>query len=415
MASSLIPRHIRPVVLEALRDNRVVCVVGARQVGKSTLVRDIAATDHLAGVRTLDDHATRAAALEDPTGFVRALGRPVVIDEVQRAPDLLLAIKQLVDEEPTQRGQFLLTGSADVMTLPTVADALPGRVGYVPLWPFSQGELLARRESFLSVLFDGAPLPAGDAPIGRGAYVERIVAGGFPDALRRSPRSRALFFDDYVASLLTRDVDEISGVRDHDAIARLLRVLATRSGGLVDHAGLSRDLGISDKTVKSYTAVLERLFLVRRLEPWSANEGQRAIKTPRIHVTDTGLLAYLLRADANSVVNDGDLAGRCFETFVVNEVLRQAGWASDLIHPYHYRDRRQREVDLVLERHDRAICGIEVKAAASVTARDFAGLRHLRDKLGTRFRSGAVLYTGRNVLPFGDRLWALPIEVLWSA
>jgi uncharacterized protein len=408
------PRNIRPIVLEALHENRVVCVVGARQVGKSTLVRDIATTDHPAVVRTLDDHATRGAANEDPTGFIRSLPRPAVIDEVQRAPDVLLAIKQLVDEEPAQRGQFLLTGSADVMTLPTVADALPGRVAYVTLWPLSQGELAGRREGFLSALFDGAPFPLADAPIGRQTYAERIAAGGFPEAHGRSPRGRTFFFDSYVSSLLARDLDEIADVRDHEAVGRLLRLLATRSGGLVDHAGLARDLGISDKTVKSYTATLERLFLVRRLDPWSANRGQREIRTPKVHVTDTGLLAYLLRANARSIGDQGELAGRFFETFVVCEVLRQASWASALMHAYHYRDKAQREVDLVLERQDGAVCGIEVKAAATATARDFRGLRYLRDRLGDRFRCGVVLYAGGSALPFGDRLWALPLEALWT-
>jgi uncharacterized protein len=410
----LVPRHVRPLVVEALRSSRVVCLVGARQTGKSTLVRDIAKSDHPASVRTLDHKPTLTSALADPTGFVYELPRPAVIDEVQRAPEVLLAIKQLVDEDPEPRGQFLLTGSADIMTLPTVADALPGRVRYVELWPFSQGELTGVRENFLSGIFANRPPQLDEAPTGRAQYVDRIATGGFPEVQKLSPRNRNAFFDGYVSSLLAREIEDVADVRDRDAMGRLIRLVATRIGGPIDYASLSRDAAIADKTVKAYLGALERLFVVRRLEPWFTNLGQRTIKAPKINVTDTGLLAHLMRVDARGIAQDDALTGRVFEAFVVGEITRQASWADDTLHLYHYRDRGKREVDLLIERNDGTLCAIEVKSAASVGLRDLHGLRYLRDHLGDRFRCGVILYAGSTTVPFGDRLWAVPIAGLWA-
>jgi hypothetical protein len=300
------------------------------------------------------------------------------------------------------------------MTLPTVADALPGRAVYIELWPFSQGELARTPERFLPALFANEPPAIDDAPIGRHEYAERIATGGFPAAQDASPRERSIFFESYASSLLTRDIEDIAGIRDRDAAERLLRLLAARSSGLVEYAGLARDLGVADHTAKAYLVTLEQLFLVRRLLPWSTNLGQRTIKAPKIHVTDSGLLTHLLRADAKSIANDGALAGRAFETYVVGEIARQSTWFDDTLHLYHYRDKAKREVDLLIERNDGVLCGIEVKASAMVDRRDARGLIYLRDRLGDRFRCGMVLYAGRATLPLGDRLWAVPLEGLWS-
>lgn len=414
MPERVIERHIRPTVVEALAEARAVCLLGARQAGKSTLARAIAVDEHPAEYRTLDDEATRRSAREDPTGFVARIAGPVVVDEVQRAPDLMLAIKERLDASD-RRGQFLLAGSANLLTLPTIADALPGRVDYVRLWPFSQGELEGRRETFIDRLFAGEPPSVEDAPVGRQAYAERIVAGGFPGAQERAARGRARFFDSYVSSILDRDLDEVATVRNVGSVERLLRILATRSAGLVSSRGVAGEIGVDHKTVAAQTRILENLFLVTRLQPWHVNLGSRQVKTPKLHLTDPGLLAHLLNVDARRIAADATLAGPIFETFAAMELARQRDWAENSPSLFHYRDSQQREVDIVLELGSGEVVGIEVKTAAAVQPRDLAGLRHLRERLGTRFKAGVLLYTGRHTLSFGERLTAVPLCGLWAA
>lgn len=410
----MIERHLRPLVLEALGDTRVVVVVGARQVGKSTLVQQIATADRPATVLTLDDQATRRAALEDPTGFVAGLRPPVVIDEVQRAPDLLLAIKVRVDRDPAP-GQFLLTGSANILTAPRIADALTGRAEYLRLAPFSQGELAGKREGFIAGLFAGGwPQLAGDE-VGRAAYARRLAAGGYPAAYGRSPARRERFFSSYLDSIIDRDLSTIAEVQDSANVRRLLTALAATSGSLTSYDGLGRDLGVSANTVRAHAALLQTLFLAQRVPAWSSNLLSRAVKAPKTYIADCGLLCHLLGAGEQRIVDDGTVAGVVFETFVVTELARQIAWQEDPPSQYHYRDRDGREVDVVLERRDGSVVGIEVKSAASVSTSDFRGLRQLRDKLGERFKAGVLLYTGPSTVPFGDRLAAVPLAGLWEA
>jgi uncharacterized protein len=410
---TFIDRHARPIVLEALREARAVCLLGARQSGKSTLARSIAAHEHPAQYVTLDNDATRSAAREDPTGFIARLSGPAVIDEVQRAPDLLLAIKERLDSSD-DRGQFLLAGSANILTLPTVADALPGRVDYVRLWPFSQGELEGRRESFIDRVLAGEPPDVRNAPVGSGAYADRLIAGGFPDARGRSAAGRRRFFDSYISTLLGRDLPDVANVRDPDAVERQLRLIATRSANLVSSRAVAGELGADHKTIAARTRVLENLFLLRRLQPWHVNLGSRQLKTPKLYVTDTGLLTHLMNLDAKRIAADGNLAGPVFETFATMELCRQCDWASSSPSLFHYRDKQQREVDVVLELGSGETAGVEIKAAASIHARDFAGLRHLRDRLDEQFKAGVVLYTGERTLAFGERLFAVPLCGLWT-
>jgi uncharacterized protein len=410
---SFIDRHIRPTVVEALREARAVCLLGARQAGKSTLARAIAEREHPAQYLTLDDEATRRSALADPTGFISGVVGSAVIDEVQRAPDLMLAIKERLDTS-SERGQFLLAGSANLLTLPSIADALPGRVDYIHLWPFSQGELIGQRESFIDRLFAGDVPRVGDAQVGRAAYAERIVAGGFPDAQHRTERGRARFFTSYISSMLGRDLQDVAKVRDTSNVERLLRIVAARSAALVSARGTASELGVDHKTVAAQTRILESLFLVSRLQPWHVNLGSRQVQTPKLYMTDTGLLAHLMNLDANGIARNPDSAGSVFETFVAMELARQCDWAQSSPALFHYRDRQQREVDVVLELGSGEVVGVEIKTAAGVRPRDFAGLRHLRDKLGTRFKAGVVLYTGKQTLSFGDRLSAVPLCGLWA-
>jgi uncharacterized protein len=410
---TLVERHMKPLVLEALAESRAVCILGARQVGKSTLARQIAESGRRASYLTLDDEATRRAALEDPAGFVALLSGPAVIDEIQRAPDLMLAIKVRLDTNDA-RGQFLLTGSADVLALPSIADALPGRVDYMRLWPFSQGELTGVREGFIDRLFAGEPPQIENAEVGRIGYAHKVATGGFPDVQGRSERGRLRFFASYVATILERGVDEVARLRDRSDLSRLLSAAAVRSATLMSARGIATELGVTHKTVAAHIKILEDLFLVRRLQPWRVNLASRQVKTPKLHVSDTGLLAHLLNASPQRLTHDAQLAGPVFESFVAMELQRQREWSTHEPSLFHYRDGQGREVDVVLELRSGETAGVEVKTAATVHRGDFAGLRHFRDRLGARFKAGVVLYTGQRTLAFGDRLTAVPLCGLWE-
>jgi len=411
---ALIDRHIRPTLVDALSEARVVCLLGARQAGKTTLVRSVAGEEHPARYVSLDDPAALEVARTDPAGFVADEER-LVIDEVQRAPDLLLAIKRVVDSDPA-RGRFLLTGSANILTLPQIADALPGRVDYLTLWPFSQAELTGVRSSFLADAFSGRAPGVGGAGTGRSAYAERIVRGGFPEAVRTGDARRRRFFAGYADSILGREVDEVSSLRDSEASGRVLRLLAARSAALTNFSSIGRELDIDHKTAAAHIRALEQLFLVVRLPAWHANLGHRVIRSAKLHVADTGMLCALLGVGASRLVEDGTLAGAVFETFVVTEIVRMASVSElgPILSLHHYRDQRDNEVDLVIEHAGGDVVAIEVKASATPRLRDISGLTLLRDRLGERFRLGLLLHLGPETIPLGDRISAVPLAGLWS-
>jgi len=399
------------VVADAMESARAVALLGPRQAGKSTLAQVLADDRVPAAYLTLDDDSVRSAARADPQGFVAALGRRTVIDEVQRAPDLLLAVKSRLDRDRSP-GQFLLTGSANLRRVPGVADALPGRLDYLTLWPLTQGEIAGRYEDVLQRAFDGDIPSIVDAPVGRHEYAEMLVAGGFPEARMRSPAARMRFFTSYVGSIVDRDVADVARVQDPTAVGTLLRLVAARSGALARYETLARDAALDGKTVKSHLDVLERLFLVRIRRPWHVNLGKRQVKAPKLYMADSGLLAGMLGAGAGRVRDDDGLAGALFETFVATELERQASWSPQPLTFWHYRE-GEREVDTIVEWPSGEIVGVEVKASATVRARDFTGLAHLRDRVGARLRAGLVVYAGQRTLPFGNRLWALPLRGLW--
>ena len=396
-----------------MAEARVVALLGPRQAGKSTLVQMVASGPLEADYITLDDERAQALASDDPQGFIGGLGRRTVIDEIQRVPALLLAIKARVDRDWSP-GQFLITGSANLRRIPTVADALPGRVDYLSIWPFTQGEIIGQPESFLARLFAGEPPMPRSAPSGRHEYAEMLLAGGYPEAYRRTPQARRRFFESYVDSIVDRDVRETSSVHDPDSVGALLRLLAARSASLLSYEALARETGLNGKTVKAHIAVLERLFLVRIRQPWHVNLSQRQVKTPKSYIADPGMLAALLSADDRRIREDDSFAGAIFETFVATELERQASFSPEPFTLWHFRQ-EDREVDVIVERPSGGIVGIEVKAGATVRPRDFKGLAHLRDRIGDRLLAGVVLYAGDQALPFGERLWALPLNALWQS
>jgi predicted AAA+ superfamily ATPase len=405
-------RHAQPLVLEALADTRVVFVAGARQVGKSTLARAVARSGHPAQELSLDDRGTRETALADPEGFVAGLSGPVFIDEIQRAPDLLLAIKVAVDRDLTP-GRFLLTGSANVLTARRVKDALTGRMETIPLWPLAQSEIHGSTANFVDALLAREPPRVTGATVGRGAFVALVAAGGYPEARVREGRRRARWFASYLDTTLDRDLREISDARKLDEVPRLLRLLASQAANVLSYRAIAAKLELTHDTVREYVGLLQTVFLVRLLPAWRPGIGAREVHAPKAYLVDSGLLAHLLGADERRIAADDQVTGKVLENFVVTEVLKHADWALTDTTAYHYR-RREDEVDLVLESRTGELVAVEVKAAATVSRRDVRALEKLRDGSGERFRAGAVLCACAQTVPLGDRLWAIPLSGLWA-
>jgi uncharacterized protein len=410
--TDLVPRKAEQLVTEALTDTRVVTLNGARQAGKSTLARVAAQAHPNALVRLLDDPGTLRAARDDPAGFVDHDGL-LVIDEVQLAPELFRSIKVAVDTNP-RPGRFLLTGSAQVLALRQLPDALPGRMEIVELWPFSQGEVNRGPDGFIDAAFARGPALSRTSSLRKRDYLERAVRGGFPEAVRRSPRRRAAFFDSYLTSLIERDVKELAAIERQGDLRRLLPLLAGRSGSLLVPATLAGASGVPRTTLNRYLELLTAVFLIKQIPAWSAGQTHRAIGTPKLSFVDTGIACHLLGQDAPRLGEPDGAAGSMMETFVLMEIARQLTWSSERARLYHYRTRDRVEVDVVLETPDGRVVAIEVKAGATIRAEDLAGLRHLAQRLGSRFVAGYVLYTGQQTLPFGDRLRALPVDALWQ-
>ncbi|WP_433610217.1 ATP-binding protein [Dactylosporangium sp. CA-139114] len=408
----LIPRHVEPLVAEALTDTRVVAVNGARQVGKSTLATALTSRARNPVIRLLDDPAMLRAAREAPTDFVEHDGL-MVIDEVQLAPELFRAIKLVVDADPTP-GQFLLTGSARILALRDLPDALPGRMETVELWPFSQGEIDGTPDRFVDAAFASGPDLSHTSTLRRRDYLERVVRGGYPEAVRRTPRRRAAFFESYLTTLIERDVTELAAIERRGELRRLLALLAGRSGGLLVAASLATQSGIPRTTLNRYLELLAAVFLIKQIPAWSGNHTHRAIGTPKLAYIDSGLASHLLGQDAGRLAEPDGAAGQLMENFVLMELARQLTWNDERVRLYHYRTKDGVEVDAVLEAADGRIVGIEVKAASNVRGGDLAGLRHLAERVGDRFVAGYIFYTGQQTLPYGEKIRALPIEALWS-
>lgn len=404
---TLIRRHLLPLVQEAMADTPAVLINGPRQSGKTTLAR--LCGEGLPYI-SLDDATRLVAARADPQGFIRQIDR-AIIDEVQRAPELLLALKLSIDHD-RRPGRFLLTGSANVMSLPTVADSLAGRMEVHALLPLSNAELAGREADFLErALARNWPAQTpGNVPGVGDALIDHVLAGGYPEMRgRATSRRRQAWADAYLTTLVERDIRDVARIEEAPRIPQLMAILAAISGQLLNLSQIGGQIGLNLHTAEKYIGILEKLFLVRRLPAWSRNELTRLVKTPKIHFLDAGLHAALLRANAELLRSDRRRLGPILESWVFGELLKIVNLSSNRWFLCHYRDKDQIEVDFVLESPLRAVIGIEVKAAATVTGADFKGLRRLREHCGDAFASGIVLYDGTAAVPFGDGLWAVPL------
>lgn len=408
-------RLIRGKIEAAMADTPVVLLNGARQTGKTTLAREIVAGCADAVYRTMDDAATLAAAAADPNAFAGQSGAPLVIDEVQRIPELFPAIKLAVDRDRRGR-RYLLTGSANVLLLPRLAESLAGRMEIITLEPLSQRELEGQTGSVLDDLFATRfrAVPSATATRAR-RPAERVTAGGYPEALARPEGSRRdAWFGAYVTAILQRDVRDLAHIEGLTDMPRLLALLASRTACLLNVAELSRSIAIPHNTLKRYLTLLQTTFLIAPTPAWSKHLGKRLVKAPRLHMADTGLAAHLVGMDATRAAREATAWGRLFESFVVGELRKQASWSKTAVTLSHFRTSAGREVDVVLEDRRRRVVGVEIKASSTLRAEDFAGLKELAACAGSDWIRGVVFYTGDTPLPFGENLWGLPVGSLWN-
>lgn len=404
----MFPRYALDHAKAILTDTPVLGIIGPRQAGKTTLARAIGGDrDYF----NLDVPALRAAALDDPVGFLRDR-EGIIIDEIQRAPDLMLAVKAAVDVD-RRPGRFIVTGSANLLTLRTIQDSLAGRIELLPLMPLSQDELAAKGPAhFLDLLFAGdAFLHAKRDP----ELVARVLTGGFPDAIARTSAARRDdWFAAYARAIAERDIPDIANIERPATLPRLLQLVAALNGQLINGNELGSRLGIDRKTALRYLDLIEQTFVVRSLPAWSSNAVKRLIKSPKLHFVDTGLAAHLANITAEKLTPEKGPFGMLLESFVLSELEKQNRWSKGRYSFSHFRDKDGAEVDIVVEDQAGRLAGIEIKAAASVGRRDFNGLARLTAAAGDRFAGGVVLYDGEHSLAFGEDRRAVPISALWS-
>ena len=427
--------------MEALADSPAVLIQGPRQCGKTTLAQTIGASEGYQYF-TFDDEGTRSYATEDPLGFVKTLPERAILDEAQLAPKLFPSIKLSIDNDRTA-GRFILTGSVNLLQMTSIKESLAGRMDIVRLHPFSQNELERTAPRFLDSLFSsdkssgnilefrvGDPGPGGEVEKEEYFYtrkgvvafdgrrqngiIERVVAGGYPTALRRAPTRRANWYQTYIEALIERDASIIAEIHSLDTLSRLLELAAARTAQLLSVNGLASSFQLNRLTIRNYLTLLEKMFLLERIPPWHSNHLKRLVKTPKMHLCDTGVICALLNLNASSLSAKRPLFGQILETFVLQELKRQASAHQQRHTFHHFRDRYGIEVDIVIQRGALAVAGIEVKASSTVVNSNFKGLRKLQEALGETFAGGVLLYTGDRVMAFGDKRYAVPLESLWT-
>ena len=412
MSSAQYHRFIEPSLREALLDTPVVLIHGSRQCGKTTLA--LAVGEPLGyHYISLDDDNQLQAAKADPVGFVQSLPELTILDEIQRAPELFTSIKASVDRN-RKPGRFILTGSANVLLLPQLADSLAGRMEIIHLRPLARCEITGEKPAFFDQLFGadfGSDSNQNAYPRLGDSLADSICQGGYPAAIARdSAKRRSAWYRDYITTIIQRDVQDVASIRNLDVLPRLLALAASQTARLFNSTDLASPFALSRPTIREYLTVLEQIFLIEQLQPWHANRLSRLIKTPKVHLTDTGLACALLGVNSQTLWQDKSLLGQLLETFIHQELRKYASWHNEPLSFFHFRNKDMVEVDIIVEQ-GRQLAGIEIKAAATVTQVDFKGLKKLQDLCGEQFAAGVVLYDGENILPFGERLFAVPIAL----
>lgn len=417
-------RNLREKLNIALTDTPAVLVIGARQVGKTTFVQSIKenielqdtfSPFHDGSYVTFDDANTLSIAKRSPPDFIDNLTKPAIIDEVQRCPEILPAIKQQIDKNRLP-GQFILTGSANILTLPKVSESLAGRIEILTLRTLSQNEIAGNQINIVDRLFaDEFNFPTTFPEEERNDLLQRMLVGGYPEVLSRKTESRRQdWFQSYLTTILQRDVRDLANIEGLVDMPRLLSLLAARTAGLLNVAEISRSIGFTQITLHRYMALLEKVFLIETVPAWSGSLKSRLVKTPKLFMTDTGLLSYLQGLNIKKLNNDPTLAGGLTENFVVNELKKQLGWSQERAEMFHFRTSNDREVDIILENRAGELVGVEVKSSKNINKNDFKGLNLLADSLPHKFKRGVIIYTGNQFLSFGKDLFLVPVTALWS-
>lgn len=406
------PRFIKDKISDALSDSPAVLLHGPRQSGKSTLAQAVGSPlDYV--YLTFDDENLLSAAKTDPQGFVAELPEFTILDEVQRVPEIFRAIKSSIDRN-RRPGRFLLTGSANVLLVPALSESLSGRMEIVRLHPLAQSEIEAKGSNFLDVLFGGRIGIKKTERLGK-KLADRIAIGGYPPAVtRKTEGRRSAWYRDYVETQIQRDIRDLAKISSLDVMPRLLSYAVSQTAHLLNVSELAGPFQVSRPTIREYLTLLENIFLLDELQPWHSNRLSRLVKTPKLHINDTGVACALLGVTSEALYADRTIYGQMLETFVFQELRRESSWYEDEFKFFHYRTRDLGEVDIVIERGAKKLVGIEVKASSTVTSSDFYGLRKLREYAGDRFEKGAVLYDGETSVGFGDDLYAIPIRSIWE-
>lgn len=407
------PRFSKAILQEAIEDSPVILIHGTRQCGKTTLALQVGEALGYHYI-SFDDDLQYQAALADPLGFVLSLPEFVILDEVQRVPELFTSIKMSVDKN-RKAGRFILTGSANILLLPKLADSLAGRMEIIHLRPLSCAELTNHPPDFLQQLFAADFGQASNSSqyrrLGQ-TLAETIVRGGYPAALARpTEKRRANWYRDYIITIVQRDVQDLTRIQKLEMLPRLLTMAAGQTAQLFNAAGLGSPFTLSAPTIREYLTLLEQVFLIEQLQPWHSNRLSRLIKTPKLHLADTGLACALLGVTSEALWQDKKLLGQLLETFIYQELCKYADWHEQQLRFYHFRNKDKVEVDIIIEQGLR-IAGIEIKAAATVTHSDFKGLNKLKASMGDQFAAGVVFYDGESIVPFGERLFAVPVSLL---
>lgn len=405
------PRWQKTTLNQLMLERRVLFLTGPRQSGKTTLARGLESEQ--IEYRTLDDSTLRAAAESDPQGFVKRKTKTLIIDEAQHVPSLLPAIKKAVDED-TSPGQYLLTGSANIQSLPTVRESLAGRIAKIRLRPLVLGEINKKNPQFIESAFEQSFINR-HTHYDRDALLEVAFRGGFPEALTLQDRARKRWHTDYINAILERDLKDIARIHRKNAMKELVNVLAAWSSKFMDLSAIGSGLSIKRQTIESYINALESLYLVERVFPWTKTDYDRVGKQSKLFMADSGLMASLLRWNIDQVRLDSDRSGKLIETFAFNEIMAQVDSGDGLYELFHYRDREKREIDFLIEREDNALLGIEIKAGSAINKSDFKHMKWFKNNIAkNRLFIGIVLYAGNVPASFGDGMWAVPFDFLWA-